>query len=126
MISAEKVTADRIWVRDHEVCLRIVNPNAGHCSRPGCGKQLAVALCAWDHRITSGRSGDWQLGEDAFTVARHADGTHHDDTDLVSLFAITSCPQCGTENSLHTVQEAYCDKTTCDRCTYHSTYMIGD
>src|SRR5262245_40007979 len=65
----------RLWTRDHEVQLRILSTDAGLCKH--CGEPLVYAEFAWDHRITDPmyRPGPWQLGEDAFRLSRHANGT---------------------------------------------------
>ena len=120
-----------IWHREREVVLKVaIDIDAGHlCHRDECRRPLVLVLCAWDHRITDPmfRPGPWKLGEDAFTLTRHADGTPPHWTDIEDL-ARPRCPKCKAYDTLTTAQEAYGDRTTCTAagCDYHNWYDIGD
>lgn len=129
-----------LWTREREVQLAIIKLDAGLCAsrmigppREGdraayCGKQLAWLWVAWDHRITKGFSRDdkpWVLGEDAFQVHRHADGTpcrwaYGIDTEegrwSIDLYAQPTCPRCGSHRDAIYKQLAYHDRTTCRDC----------
>jgi len=118
-----------IWHRDGEVVLAVLaDVDAGHlCST--CRKPIVTVKAAWDHRITDPayRPGPWELGEDAFTVARHADGTpnHGGQPDL---YAVSRCPKCKGYDTVVTTQEAYGDRITCSApgCDRNDWYSIGD
>lgn len=130
-----------IWHREHEVVIAIINDVdagvlcAGRLGTLGapegpCGKPLVLARCAWDRRISLGPHYDgtpWKLGEDAFEVLRHADGTAPDWTETECL-AQARCPMCRQYSTLTTTQQAYGDLTTCTtpECTYRQWYDIGD
>lgn len=120
-----------IWHRPGEVIMAVLaDVDAGHlCAAEGCRKPIVTVKAAWDHRITDPmyRPGPWKLGEDAFHVARHADGTpnHGDDP---SLWAVPRCPKCRAYDTVVYTQEAYGDRFTCSTpgCDRDDYCSIGD
>lgn len=118
-----------LWVRPGEVQYAITNLDAGICR--ATRKTLVGALMCWDHRITMDmfmQHGDWQLGEDTFPAARHADGTPPCSEHSRECPTVVRCPKCRAEDSLTVDQRAYGNMTTCtaDGCDYSHWYDIGD
>ncbi len=113
-----------MYVRPHEVMLRIIRNHAGVCTR--CDKQLSEGLFCWDHRITDPmyRPGPWQLGEDSFSCIRHTDGTLCGDQ--YSCWPKPTCRACGAVDSFEVSLEAYGDRVTCRACGDSNWYSIGD
>lgn len=118
-----------IWHRDGEVVMAVLTDvDAGRLCGI-CRKPIVTVKAAWDHRITAMpfAPDTWKLGEDAFHVARHADGTpnHHGEADL---WAVPRCPKCKAYDTVVCTQEAWGDRITCSTpgCDRNDWYSIGD
>ncbi|MEU1761265.1 hypothetical protein [Micromonospora sp. NPDC005652] len=114
-----------LYTRPREVLMEVIRENAGQCQY--CDETLAFARFAWDHRITDDmyRPGPWKLGEDSFTLLRHASGKKPCWTDTQDL-AKPTCGTCGAVDLFEVKQEAYGDSVTCTACGKNTWHPIGD
>jgi hypothetical protein len=129
-MSATATSEVTVYLRPYEQVSRVINTNAGHCSRSGCGKDLVHAMFNWSDEapftVTTGRVNHTQI----FGGYRHADGTYCGDPATFDMGHVCSpkpvCPVCGTEDSFKREMLAYGDQVTCTACNDSHYYSIGD
>jgi hypothetical protein len=124
----------RLWTREREVqlsgrALAPIGPDHLPVLCPVHRVPLASGKFCWDHRITDGLEGEWELGEDWFPCLRHADGTAcygPGGVPRTSCFTVSQCGDCGRSECVEVELLPYGDSTWCRECGAERYYSIGD